>query len=174
MKPVVIYSSRTGNTKRVAEAMHAALPAGTPLIPVGEFRDAENFDLVFMGYWVDRGTADAAARDVMAKITGKPVGLFSTLGAYPDSVHAGASLANGARCLGDDCKVLGTFICQGAIAQELQDRMKQFPPDHPHAVTPERRKRWEDASTHPDAADCEKATAFAREVFEVGKKLHRY
>jgi flavodoxin len=171
MKAIVIYSSKTGNTKKVAEAIQGALPTGTPIQSVADIGDVLEYDLVFMGYWVDRGTADEAAREIMAKIGGKPVALFATLGAYPDSDHARQSLERGASCLGPDCVIVDTFICQGAVAQDLQERMKQFPADHPHAVTPERLKRWADASTHPDDEDCANAARFAQESFAKGKKL---
>ena len=56
MKTIVLYSSRTGNTKKVAQAVAGALPAGTPCLPVAEApSDIEAYDLVFLGYWVDRG-----------------------------------------------------------------------------------------------------------------------
>ncbi len=171
MRPVVVYSSKTGNTKKVAEAVQAALPEGTPIRLAPEMSDISDFDLVYMGYWVDRGTADEAAREAMAKITGKKVALFATLGAYPDSDHAKESLEKGAACLGADCDVVGTFICQGAIDPALQERMRQFPPDHPHAVTPERLQRWKDASTRPDEEDCANAASFARETFAKAEML---
>ena len=36
MKTIVLYSTRTGNTKKVAEAIAEALPAGTPCLSVKE------------------------------------------------------------------------------------------------------------------------------------------
>ena len=49
MKAIVIYSSRTGNTKLVAEAMASALPAGTPCVSVKEVpADLASYDVVFM------------------------------------------------------------------------------------------------------------------------------
>lgn len=55
MKTIVLYSSRTGNTRKVAEAIASALPAGTPCLdltqPLPEDLDA--YDCVFLGYWVE-------------------------------------------------------------------------------------------------------------------------
>jgi len=125
-----------------------------------------DYDLVFMGYWVDKGTADATAQEAMAKIKGKPVAIFSTSGAYPDSQHAKASLERGASCFGKGCTVLGSFICQGAVDPEFIQRAMERPPDHHHAPSPERIKRWHDAASHPDETDLENATAFARGIME--------
>ena len=171
MKPVVIYSSRTGNTKKVAEAVLSGLPDGTPMIAAEDIRQVAEYDLVFMGYWVDKGTADITAQEAMAKISGKMVAIFSTSGAYPDSRPAKDSLANGASCFGEECTVLGAFICQGAVDPQLIDRAKQRPADHHHALTPERIQRWKDASTHPDGTDLDKAVAFSREVLEKAEDL---
>ena len=34
MKSIILYSSLTGNTKSVAEAMASVMPEGTPCVPV--------------------------------------------------------------------------------------------------------------------------------------------
>ena len=55
MKSIVIYSSLTGNTKQVAEAITSVLPEGTPCVAMSELpSDIESYDLVFAGFWVDR------------------------------------------------------------------------------------------------------------------------
>jgi len=41
----------------------------------------------------------------------------------------------------------------------LIETMEKRPVGHPHAPTVESRKRWAEASTHPDQADLEKAAA---------------
>lgn len=171
MKAIVIYSSKTGNTKRVAEAILSALPKGTPLITTRDVQRVADYDLVFMGYWVDKGTADTAAQEAMAKITGKMVAIFSTCGVYPDSQHAKDSLVKGASCFGDHCSVLGTFICQGAIDPKLMEQFKQLPPNHVHAATPERIQRWKDAATHPDDTDLDNAVAFAGDILVKAEKM---
>ena len=48
MKSIVIYSSLTGNTKQVAEAITSVLPAGTPCVSMKELPpDVSSYDLVF-------------------------------------------------------------------------------------------------------------------------------
>ena len=171
MKPVVIYSSRTGNTKKVAEAVLSVLPEGTPMVAASDVGEMAEYDLVFMGYWVNKGTADTAAQEAMRKISGKMVAIFATAGTYPDSEHAQKSLKAGATCLGEGCMVLGTFICQGAVDPERIERAKMRPPDHRHPPTAERIKRWQDASTHPDDTDLENAVAFTRAVVQKANRL---
>lgn len=165
MKIGVIYSSKTGNTKKVAEAIASVLPETASIHHVEDKPTADNFDFIFMGYWVDKGTADKEAGDYMKTVTGKKVAQFVTLGAYPDSDHAKESLINGAKCFGDDCDVIDNFICQGAIDPKLIEWMKSLGSDHPHAPDEARVKRWKDASTRPNHEDLENAKVFAQKVY---------
>ena len=52
MKTLIVYSSKTGNTRKVAEAIHAVLPAGTDIFPVSEAPEPDAYDFVVVGYWV--------------------------------------------------------------------------------------------------------------------------
>jgi len=164
MKIGVIYSSKTGNTQKVADAILSGLPQNSAVYHVNEKPNAADFDFIFMGYWIDKGTADEEAVDYMKTITGKKVAQFVTLGAYPDSEHAKQSLVNGAACFGQNCEVVDSYICQGAIDPKLIEWMKQLDSDHPHAPNEARINRWKDASTRPNTEDLENAVTFAKRV----------
>ncbi|MDD3115030.1 MAG: flavodoxin family protein [Anaerovibrio sp.] len=169
MKAIVIYSTLTGNTQKIAEAIAGALPMGTPCTSIENMpEELDSYDLVFAGYWVDKGGPDAKSKELLGKLTNPHVALFATLGAYPDSDHAKKSLDNGAEALRYPDREAGRFICQGKVDPKLVEAMsKQFPQGHPHGMNPERIKRLKDASVHPDEQDCDRAQAFARDV------LHR-
>lgn len=168
MKMLVTYSSKTGNTRKIAEAIHQALPEAE-LYPVEEAPDAHDYDLVFVGFWVDRGTADEQAAGYLRCISGKSVALFATLGAYPDSDHARESLDKAAQII-PNCLVVDRFICQGAVAPKLIAWMSQLPPEHPHAPDAARIQRWQDAERHPDETDLHNARTWAARVYSGEKK----
>jgi flavodoxin len=157
MKSMVVYSSRTGNTKAVAEAIQAAMPEGCELYAVEEAPSSEAYELVAVGFWVDRGTADANAQKYLGGIKNKTVILFGTLGAFPDSDHARDSMARAAMLLPQGNALLGTFICQGRVDPKIVKRFKDLPAGHPHAPTPESIARQQAASCHPDEADFARA-----------------
>lgn len=46
MKALVVYSSKTGNTKKVAEAVHGVFPHGTDLYRVEDAPSPDNYDLI--------------------------------------------------------------------------------------------------------------------------------
>ena len=166
MKSIVLYSSRTGNTKMVAEAIASALPKGTPCLDIQKLQEPlDAYDCVFMGYWVDKGTADAASQKVLAQLHNPHVGLFATLGANPKGEHAMKCLENGAALLPPGQKPEACFICQGKVDPKLIEAMYQrFPPESLHGRNPASEARHKAASTHPDATDLRDAAAFAREV----------
>lgn len=165
MKSLVVYSSLTGNTKMVAEAIAKALGEDTVLAAVDAAPSAEQYDFVAVGYWVDRGTADKKAAAYLKLLKNKKVALFATLGAYPDSEHARQSLANGAALLDSSNTVVGTFICQGKVDPKLVEQMaKQFPADHPHGMNEARKKRLADAAQHPNEEDLQKAQETFRKI----------
>lgn len=168
MNCIVLYSSRTGNTKKVAKAVCGALPKGTPCLPV-EYAPADfgAYDCVFVGFWVDRGTADAKAKQLLERLDHPKVALFATLGADPASPHAADSLRSAAALRPSDEPPVNTFICQGKVDPQLIEQMqKMFPAGHPHAVTPERAALHRRASSHPDKADLAAAGAFAAETWK--------
>lgn len=163
MRIAVIYSSRTGNTRKVAEAVAEALPEDVRVCRVDDALDPADFELIFVGFWVDKGTADQDARNYMQKLSGQYVGLFATLGAYPDSDHAGQCIDRAMKLL-PSCIILDTFICQGAIDPKLIEWMKMLPAEHSHSPSEAKRKLWREAERHPDDHDLEAARQWARHV----------
>lgn len=167
MKLSVLYSSRTGNTRRVAEAIASALPAGTPLLDLTKPLppDLDDCDCVFLGFWVDKGTADEASRKVLQQLSARNVALFATLGADPHSEHAQKALERAAALLPAGVTPLAAFICQGKVDPRLIEAMyKMFPASNLHGRNPESEARHKAASTHPDARDLQNAVAFAQAV----------
>jgi flavodoxin len=166
MKSLILYSSKTGNTKKIAEAIAQALPAGTPCLPVGEApANLSGYDCVFAGFWVDRGTADAQAKKLLERLDHPRVALFATLGADPRSQHAADSLSNAAALRPGNVPLFNRFICQGKVDPQMIEMMKKmFPAGHPHTVDAKREALHQQASTHPDEADLAAAKAFAIET----------
>lgn len=152
MKILVAYSSITGNTKKVAQAINEVVKGN--LVDIKENPDPNEYDSVILGYWADKGKADKLADKFIEKVSNKPCGVFATLGAYPDSEHAKKVINYGIEALKENgCEVLSSFICQGKIDPSLTKRFENLDPSHPHYMDDARRKRHEDAKTHPDKND---------------------
>lgn len=152
-KILVTYSSKTGNTEKVAIAISEAIE-NSELLKMKDVKDINQYDGIVVGYWADKGIANKEAVEFLKKINNKKCGLFATLGAYPDSEHSKDVINYGIDVLENQGnEILATFICQGKIDPKLTEMFKSFPEGHPHYMDEARRKRHEDASTHPDEND---------------------
>ena len=163
MKAIIVYSSLTGNTEMVGQAIYDVLADEAECFRVDKAPAPDGFDLIVPGFWVDQGRADQDMLEYLRKIENKAVAFFFTLGAYPDSPHADEVAQATAELLkvGNN-NVFGHFRCQGKVDPALIERMnKMLPPDHPHAqMPPERRARLEEAAKHPNNDDLINAKQF--------------
>jgi flavodoxin len=171
---LIVYSSKTGNTRKVAEGIHRGLTelwgAGTERAPelriaaVEENPDSAGADWILLGFWADRGTADSKALQYLKTLEGRSIGLFGTLGAYPDSQHARDVGKRVWDLAAEKNTVLGCFLCQGKIDPALTEQFKNLPAGNPHAMTEERMKRHLEAAKHPDEQDLRDAAEACRSM----------
>lgn len=158
MNILVTYSSKTGNTKKVADGIFEGIEAEKKEIkPIREVDSIENFDIILVGYWVDKGGPNEEAKLFLEKLEGKTVGIFATLGFWPDSEHAWNALLAGEALIKEKNKVIGKYICQGKVDETLIAMFEKFPEGNPHKPTPEKRKRYEVATKHPSKTDIQAA-----------------
>lgn len=67
----IIFSSPTGNTRLLADAIRDALPEeNCNYFGVCENADTQS-DILFIGFWTDKGTADKATLDLLEKLKNK-------------------------------------------------------------------------------------------------------
>ena len=79
----IIYSSRTGNTKKIGDAVYEEFSSRADRFSVEEAPDLTDYKYVFIGGWADKGRLDEKTQALLQTLEGKRVGLFVTLGAYP-------------------------------------------------------------------------------------------
>ena len=147
---LVVYSSVTGNTKKVAEAFCEAV--GGTLVRVE--------DAVAVGYWLWRGGPDPKAAAYLSRLEGVNVALLETHAADNRSEHSVTAFARAAARLGRDCRVLNVFECQGQVPEAVREkraRLEAEKPADPHAKA----QGWKTSVGHPDGADLAAAGEFA-------------
>lgn len=172
MKILLTYSSLTGNTKKVADGIFEVLDKSiTTYLPMNEIEDPEsfvgNFDLILIGCWVDKGMPNKEAIEFIQKLKNKKVGIFMTLGASPESKHAHETMEKSVELIEKNGNtVVAKFICQGKINEKLIEFFKTLPPEHPHALTEEKLKRYELAAKHPNEEDIKKAQSIFLKVVD--------
>ena len=161
---LLVYSSVTGNTRMVAEAVGAALPGSVAVFPVRDAPPAEGYDYVILGFWVHKAGPDPRMARYMETVRGKNVAFFGTLAAYPYSPHAQKVIAKTEELLAGN-RVLGSFLCQGKLAPERLERRMRGEGGSGHPMTEERRARLLEAAKHPDVADLWNAGEAFRRFF---------
>ena len=157
----LIYASRTGCTGRLAQAIYDGIPGNDKSIH--DLKDgipAITGDIVLLGYWGIAGGPDTETKKFIASIKGKAVGVFCTLGYYPDSDHGRQTLKTGFDLLKDNNEIIGGFVGNGAVASYL----KKSQGKEEHAVPTEQKElRWDMIKDHPTEAECALAAERFRE-----------
>lgn len=164
MNVLVTYSSLTNNTKQLAEGIYEGIEADKKeILPMKEVVNTDDFDVVLVGYWVDKGGPNQEAAKFLESLNGKKVGLFATLGFWPDTEHGWNSLINGENIVKENNKVIGKYVCQGKLSDKIIAMFEKLPKDNPHAINDEKRRRYEIAKNHPSELDIQKGAELFRE-----------
>lgn len=157
-KYAILFSSRTGNTRILADMIRAALPeedceffgeAGA----VAEIPEAKT---VYLGFWTDKGNGDEAALNVLKNLRNKNVFLFGTAGFGVEDAYFQRVLNNVKVSMDESNTLVGEFMCQGKMQQAVRDRyvkMKEQPDAAPNLD--QMIDNFDRALSHPDAADLE-------------------
>ncbi len=129
MKVLITYSSRTGNTKKVCDAAYDEIKglAEVDYLTVKEVQSIEEYDVVVVGFWVDKGTANKEAKKFIEKIRGKKVALLGTLGAPPDSFHGDKCRKNVKELVDSSNEYLGVVLARGLVDPKLTKMIKFLP-----------------------------------------------
>ncbi len=147
MKTLIIYSSQTGNTQKLAQAVFDEIKGEKNMVTVDEAPSPEGYDLVAMGFWFQAGKPDPKSAEYLARC--RPPArlfLFASHGAAKGSDHAKAGMAN-AIGLTQGCEIAGTFTCQGQVNPKVLEKAKSKP------QPPVWIKDADFAKGHPDDAD---------------------
>ncbi|MBW1659768.1 MAG: flavodoxin family protein [Deltaproteobacteria bacterium] len=157
MKALVVYSSQSGNTKKLAEAVYEVLPDEKEIHPVDEAPEPSGYDLVAVGFWFKSGDPDPKSAEYLKKISGTKLFLFATHGAAPDSDHARKGM-EAAKALAKGAEIVGTFNCQGVVNPGLLEKVKARP------NPPEWIGDADSAVGHPDENDLNALKEKVREI----------
>ena len=160
MKQIILYDCAKGNTEYLAKALSHALP-NVPCGPVGSL-DGSKAELVYLGFWTDKGTCAPAVKEFLQGLHGKRVALFGTAGFGLSEMYF-ASLSDRFRAeVPEENQVLGTWFCPGrmppAVRARYETQLKEKPGD---ARLENMLRAYDQALSHPDGTDLADARAFA-------------
>ena len=141
----IIYSSRTGNTKLLAEAIRESLPADLCDHFGTDEAGAVESEKLYVGFWTDKGTADEAALALLKRLKNKKIFLFGTAGFGESEAYFQKVLDRVKESI-DESKM-------PMAVRERYEKMKQQPNPAPNLDGLIR--NFDRALTHPDDYDLE-------------------
>ncbi len=164
-RPLIVVSSRTGNTMILAHAICDALSGALLVKPTELPEDLSPFNPVLLGFWCDRGAAPEEMVEAARRFEGKHIGCFATMGGNPEDEKAREWMRRTSEALvseGTDNTLVETFLCRGRIDPEVFERMTAMLGGK---VSPEREERRRESETHPDRLDLSRGAEIFRSVF---------
>ena len=153
----IIFSSLTGNTKKLAETIRAALPAeNCDYYGVPETQELHS-EILYIGFWTDKGNADNATLELLSKLRGKKVFLFGTAGFGGSAAYFQKILDHVKQAVDPSNTVVGEYMCQGKMPQSVRDRYMKMKaqPEHPANIDA-LIENFDRALSHPDEDDLER------------------
>ena len=158
MKNAIVYSSRTGNTRLLAETVRKALPEDS-IVYFGEPNSkALEADRIYVGFWTDKGTCDSVTADFLNIIEDREVFFFGTAGFGGDPEYFEKILKRTEKHLKKSVKVVGSFFCQGKMPMSVRERYENMLKNPVHMPGLENMIRnFDQALTHPDTQDLQNA-----------------
>ena len=139
MSYAIVYSSKTGNTKILADTLHDCLPQeGCDYFGIPD-PAAMEADTLYVGFWTDKGNADESTSDFLKQLHGKNIFLFGTAGFG-----------------GKSNTVFGCYMCQGKMPMSVRQRYEEMKKQPIHLPNLDAMiENFDKALSHPDADDLE-------------------
>lgn len=163
MKYAILYASKSGNTKLLADTIFNSLSEYECVyIGNGENFVSQNYDIIFLGSWCDKGTISDTLKGYMKKLENKQVAIFGTCGFGGSQKYFDDVAKRMCDELPKNCQIIDTFICQGKMPMSIRKRYENMLNDE---KTKQQAKafitNFDKAMTHPDDYDLEHVKEFA-------------
>ena len=159
MRVLVAYMSRTGNTKKIAEAIYGEIGVEKDIMPFTEIADIGRYDLAFLGFPTHQYGPDKKTTEFLERTctSSRKVALFVTHGA-PETEPEVPQWMDKFKTAASGAELVGFFDCQGQLSKGTKLIMKMM-----SKKTREEARR-DNSQGQPDATRIERAREFAKKV----------
>lgn len=104
---MLIYFSQTGNTQLLAQAIK---------------KNVENSDIIYVGFWTDKGNASEEALDYLKTLHHQKIFLFGTAGFGKSEEYFKRIINKVKESIDSTNEVVGSFMCQGKMPDSVLQR----------------------------------------------------
>ena len=130
MSYAIVYSSRTGNTKMLADAIKEVIEDEECIYFGKPSKEALSADVIYAGFWTDKGCCDKDTKEFLKEIKNKKLFLFGTAGFGTDDSYFDKVINNTKKFISSSVEITGTYMCQGKMPYSVRERyekMKKVP-----------------------------------------------
>ena len=122
-------------------------------------------DVVFVGFWCDKGSCSPAAQHFLQGLAGKRVFLFGTCGFGESDEYFAQILETVRAYLPADAQLIGSAMCQGKMGVGVKRRYESIlEKDSENAQARMLIDNWNKAQSHPNEDDISRIVAAAKEA----------
>lgn len=165
MKYSIVFSSMTGNTAALADRLHTLLPEESCVYFGETSREAldADADVVFVGFWTDKGSCDSKTRVFLKKLNDKTVVLFGTAGLGSVPGYFEEILKAAAADVPVSNTVIPGFMCQGKMSPEAKAKFEAYLVSNPDdAAVKKMLAEYDIAACHPNEEDFKALDAWSQ------------
>lgn len=169
MSVLIIYSSLTGNTKKVCEKAFDFLNCEKKeIISIEDIKKEKlnNYDNIIIGTWIDKATADNKMRKLLKNLSNKNLYFIGTLAANLNSEHAKKCYKNLTRLCSANNNFKDGILARGKVSEELKEKFNKFPLNIIHKFVPNMEEIIKEAEPHPNESDYKLVENFINKNFK--------
>lgn len=128
MKFLITYSSKTNNTKNMAEAIYNEIKDkfDVDICEIGNISSVKNYDGVLLGGYNDKAVLNKDSLGFLENIDNDNIGIFATAGAGP-STKQGREFITYMENLLEGKNSLGVYLLPGRVSKKLERAIKLAP-----------------------------------------------
>lgn len=161
----IVIESRTGNTALLGQHLQDVLPKENCLYVGKPSEEALAAPVLFVGFWTDKGQADAVTLAFLRKLHGKTVYLFGTAGFGGSEAYFRSIISRTQEALAEDNTLAASFMCQGkmppAVRQQYANNLLTQPDND---KLREMIANFDRALEHPNETDLDNLTRWAQNL----------
>lgn len=157
----IVYSSKTGNTALLAQAVREGLGQEDCLYFGPPSDKALAARRIYVGFWTDKGRCDGETAAFLSTLTGQEVFLFGTAGFGGEAAYFEKILTLVKEELPDSVRVVGEYMCQGKMPDGVRRRYEQMEDSPRKRIMLE---NFDRALAHPSREDLENLKKTVLEV----------
>ena len=167
MKISIIYSSNTGNTKKIAEIIKKELDS-EDIIYFGKVNEKiPDTDIYIIGSWTDKGNATTDIIEFIKKLRNKKIAFFGTAGYGKNTEYYNILFERIKAYIDPSNRILGYFYCQGKMPIQVKERYIQMITKNPEdANLKVSIKNFDEALSHPNDEDLKNARQWIKNIIK--------